>query len=810
VSDQVRKRTRLPAKRIVVRLMARLCLLVLILAGAIGPSHPAWAAAPTPPSPQAPLLETKTGLLTATFSDRTDDAALRAALPALIAQGVQSINLRGAPVRDIRPLAGAITLKALDLRGTQVRDVTPLAALTGLQSLNLQFLRISDLQPLAGLHGLRSLNLCGTEVRDLTPLSGLAGLQELVVSVTRVKDLTPLAPLHQLTSLDVGSTWVDDIRPLSGMVILRFLSLNGTAVVDIQPLSHMQALQTLDLGGTPVSDVTPLAHLRNLRSLDLESTQVADVRPLASLTSLHALALGGSLVNDLSPLSNLSLAPALGAQPEPVAADPVVFWNDQTNWAIQVTRADAFQASRALALESIVVLDTIRSLNGEAGFLVRLPAPDDVPQDIAIAAAAHAMLSHLFPVRQAALDIVLASALAREPQGLPRRRASEFGRAVATAVIMMREHDGWNGAGTLRVGTAPGQWRPTPPGFLPPQDPQWATMKPFALITQSQFRPLGPPSLPSPTYQAARAKVVALGSATSTVRTTEQTEIAHYWSDAIGTYAPAGHWNAIAGSLIVPTHAGMAAEATMFAELNVAMADAAIAMADAKYSFWFWRPITAIRSGEDGLPQHPEWSSLLETPNHPSYISGHSTFSGAAAIVLAKWFGSRPFTFASASLPGVTRNFTSFDQAAEEAAMSRVYGGIHFPFDNVDGLATGRAIGGWTLAMFQRPAPDRGPFVMVDDPQDAGGQGPTRITGCALDNLAPLAAVQVRLDDGPPFSVAVDSRGLFSMPTPRASSPGQHRMVLTATSSGGHSTAVDLALVSDADGTTTMSPRGAH
>jgi membrane-associated phospholipid phosphatase len=521
---------------------------------------------------------------------------------------------------------------------------------------------------------------------------------------------------------------------------------------------------------------------------------------------LRSLALGGSRVSDLSPLAGLAVAPALGVPQEPVIADPVVFWNDQTNRAIQATKTDPFVASRALALESIAVLDTIRSIQGEPAFLVRLPAPSDVPMEVAVAAAAHAMLSHLFMVRQAALDAALASELARQPAGLSRRRATEFGRAVADGVIAMREQDGWNAAGTSRTGTAPGQWRPTPPDFLPAMDPQWASMEPFVLTRPSQFRPFGPPPPGSAAFSAARAAVASLGAARSATRTAEQTEIAHYWSDAIGTYAPAGHWNAIAARIVAPMQLGMPAEAEMFTELNVGIADAAIAMADAKYAYWSWRPVTAIRAGDEGGAPVPDWIPLLETPNHPSYISGHSSFSGAASVILTKWFGTRPFTFASASLPGVTRSFTSFEQAAEEAARSRVYGGIHFPFDNADGLATGRLVGAWTLAMFQRRAEDRGPFIMVDGPMDPADQNSHAVTGCALDNLSPVAAVTARLDDAAPVSVVVDEQGLFAVPPPLLGASGRHRMVLAATSISGRTTAVQLDIEDRVAGAAVMVP----
>jgi len=791
-------RMAVPAMR---RLLIRLAMAGLLAGSGMHPSQGATGLVS-----RDVAVETKDGLLTATFSDRTDDAALAAAVPELIDRGVQAISLRGAPVQTIAPLAGLNDLRVLDLRGTQVRDVTSLAGLARLQSLDLQFLRISDMRPLAGLAGLRSLNLCGTEVSDLTPLAHLADLRELVLSVTRAKNLTPLIPLRQLTLLDLGSTRVNDVRALSGMTDLRFLSLNGTAVADLRPLQSMVKLQHLDLGGTPVSNVAPLAGLRDLRELDLESTQVADVRPLAGLTGLRRLSLGGSRVSDLSPLGGLPVAPLLGVEPQQADGDAVLFWNDQANRAIQATKTDPFMAARALALESIAVLDTIQSLRGEPAFLVRLPEPGDLPVDVAVAAAAHAMLSHLFPVRQAALDAALAAEFAHDPGGLPHRRAIEFGRAVAAGVIAMRDEDGWNATAATRVGTDAGQWRPTPPDFLPALDPQWADLMPFAMTSPGQFRPAGPPAPGSGAFRIAKAAVAGLGAANSTLRTREQTEIAHYWSDAIGTYASAGHWNAITASIVGPMHLGLTTEAAVFAELNVAIADAAIAMADAKYTYWFWRPVTAIRAGDEGDAPVPGWTPLLETPNHPSYVSGHSSFSGAAAVVLTKWFGVRPFTFSSASLPGVVRSFSSFEQAAQEAAISRLYGGIHFPFDNTDGLATGRAVGAWTLAVFQRGADDRGPFIMVDGPMAIGDRGTHGVTGCVLDNLSPVPAVMASLDDGPPVKVAVDDHGLFALPSPLLGAAGRHKVVLAATSMTGRSASVRLEVVDRAVERSVMLP----
>lgn len=737
------------------------------------------------------IFETKDGLLTATFSERTDDAALAAAVPSLIAREVESLNLRSAPIRDGRVLGRLTQLKELNLAGTQLRDVAALSPLTRLRSLNLQFVRIADLRPLSGMSQLISLNLCGTDVRDLSPLAGLISLRDLVLAVTKTRDLTPITPLRNLTSLDLSSTWISNLRPLAGMAGLQSLNLNGTPVEDIQPLFQLRRLVTLDLGGTQVSDIQGLSDLIALQNLDLESTQVADVTPLARLPALRSVALGGSLVHDMTPLARLASAPPLTSRKPSV--DPVIFWNDQTNRSIQATAADPFQASRALAMESVAVLDTFKSIDAAPAFMVRLPAPKDVPAPMAVSAAAHAVLVHLFPTRASSLDAALAYALAEEPTGPVRARALAFGTAMAAAIIARRDEDGSALQGENHSGNMPGQWRPTLPEFLPPMHPQWAKVEPFALKTPDQFRPSGPPPPDSVEFREAKAKVILFGALRSTERSAEQTQIAHYWSDAIGTYAPAGHWNAIAASIVAPLKLGISVEAELFAELNVALADAGIAIADAKYTFWGWRPITAIRAGGGGDPSLLDWTPLLDTPNHPSYISGHSAFSAAAASVMTAWFGRRPFTFSSANLQGVTRKFANFDQAAEEAAISRLYGGIHFPFDNADGLTTGRAVGNWTMGVFQRLADDRGPYLMVDGEMGGTG-GPTKhsriVAGCALNNVAPIAAITAQVGTAAPFSVPVDERGLFTVPAERLPTAGSYELLLAATSPTGRTSIV--------------------
>jgi large repetitive protein len=467
---------------------------------------------------------------------------------------------------------------------------------------------------------------------------------------------------------------------------------------------------------------------------------------------------------------------------EPV--DPVLFWNDQTNRAIQLTRTDAFSASRALALESIAVLDTVRSLNGAPCFLLRLPAATGLMPRVAVSAAAWRMLSRLFPSQRDGLDAAFRRSLAGVPADSTRERSEAVGAAVADAVFAVRDRDGWNARGGSQPEIAPGTWRPTPPNASPPLAPQWASMTPFVMNSSRQFRPPAPPALESPAFREATEAVRTIGQKDATTRTATQTEIAHYWSDAIGTYAPAGHWNAITARLAAPMGLGLDVEAELFARLNIAMADAGIAMADAKYTWWFWRPITVIRSGGDGSTPRPDWSPLLETPPHPSYVSGHSAFSGAASVVLSAAFRDRPFSFISDSVPGVTRSFASFQQAAEEAAASRVYGGIHFPFDNAAGLATGRMVGTWTLSFFRRLAEDRGPLIVMDRSDPMNPWQPRDVTGYVLDNAAPVAAVTVRFDGAAPVTAPVDARGRFAIRT-RLGAAASHEVVVTARDEAG-------------------------
>jgi RTX calcium-binding nonapeptide repeat (4 copies)/PAP2 superfamily len=231
---------------------------------------------------------------------------------------------------------------------------------------------------------------------------------------------------------------------------------------------------------------------------------------------------------------------------------------------------------------------------------------------------------------------------------------------------------------------------------------------PFAMTSKDQFRPVDQPALDSAAYTDAFNEVKELGSATSATRTADQTAMARFWANGAGTATPPGHLNLMAQIVAEEQDNTLEENARLFAALNIAMADAAISCFDAKYVTNFWRPVTGIR--EAAGDENPEttadaaWTPLLTTPNFPAYTSGHSTFSGAAAVVLTDFFGTDnvSFTLPSQNLALPARTFTSFSQAAEESADSRLFGGIHWSFDNDVGLTAGAELGQYVVANFLR------------------------------------------------------------------------------------------------------------
>ncbi|HUR46469.1 MAG TPA: phosphatase PAP2 family protein [Candidatus Saccharimonadales bacterium] len=403
----------------------------------------------------------------------------------------------------------------------------------------------------------------------------------------------------------------------------------------------------------------------------------------------------------------MSLFMALGF---PLSADVITEWNSLHLAAIRTESTSPPLAARNLAMMHAAIYDAVNSINAAFNpYRGTAPAPGGALPEAAAVEASYACLSELYPSQIAFFQSAYQNYLTNTPASQAREDGLWVGDWCAYDVLNWRSSDGSSTSVPYVPHSEPGQWRRTAPFFRPPELPQWPYVIPFAMTNGAQFRPPAPPSLNSLRYASDVNLTKSLGGLNSTNRTPEQTSIARFWSDFSYTVTPPGHWNQIAQNVVTNRNSSLLENSRLFALLNIAMADAGIVAWDAKYSYNLWRPITAIQQADtDDNPDtevDPEWTPLLNTPAFPEYISGHSIFSSAAATVLANFYGTDEisFTVGSDTLPTVTRSYSSFQRAAEEIGMSRIYGGIHFLSADLDGLETGHNLARYVLANFLTP-----------------------------------------------------------------------------------------------------------
>lgn len=391
-------------------------------------------------------------------------------------------------------------------------------------------------------------------------------------------------------------------------------------------------------------------------------------------------------------LASQALAAATPAEHE------VLRWNRIATETTASLGIDPVNESRILAIASIAVHDALNVIDRRYELYdrqVRVVVPAD--QDLAVATAAHSVLTHFFPQRFAPLTAELRQTLDRTPNGPAKTVAIEIGNVVADAILEARQDDGFDREIDEEPGDAPGEYRPTPPDFTPAFLPHWGSVTPFALEYGSQFRPSPPPTVGSEQAHREMEEVREIGDERSATRSDEQSEIAKFWyeNSTLG-------WNRIARALVTEHGAGQHDAARLFALVNIAMADGFIAGFEAKYFYDYWRPVTAIRESVDAA-----WLPFLATPPVPDHPSTHSLLGAAAAEVLALVAGEDavPFSMTSgAPFAGITREFSSFSEAALENAESRVLAGIHFRSAIETGYSQGKAIGAYVVANKLRPA----------------------------------------------------------------------------------------------------------
>jgi len=399
------------------------------------------------------------------------------------------------------------------------------------------------------------------------------------------------------------------------------------------------------------------------------------------------------------------LCTSLKAQTQPV--NPVLQWNTTLLAIVRTPGAQpaTIHPTRSFAIMHAAIYDAVNAIEGShTPYLIRLAwVSPTASQEAAASAAAHEVLLALYPSFKATLDAQFQQSLTQISGG-DKAAGVSVGQTVAERILALRSNDRSSAQPPLFVfGSAPGDYQSPPPNF--PKQPQfthWSRVTPFALQQANQFRPGPPPSLTSETYSDVFNEVKTFGIVNSNAASADQALTGRFWNGAIQNY-----WNEITQTAAEHRNLTTAQTARLFAMLNLALADSVIAFYDAKYTYNFWRPVTAIRAADtDDNPAtfaDPNWlPEVGNTTPDPSYPGAHAVISAAAATVLNSFFRSHRFDFKVTSevMHGVERSFKSFSAAADEATLSRIFAGVHFRSDLTSGQQLGRAVAHFVIDDF--------------------------------------------------------------------------------------------------------------
>jgi hypothetical protein len=323
-------------------------------------------------------------------------------------------------------------------------------------------------------------------------------------------------------------------------------------------------------------------------------------------------------------------------------------------------------------------------------------------QAAAFATALHDTLVAQVPGQQAQLDAALSSTLSAIPNGWDKSRGIAAGQHEASLILAQRAGDGLDTASVDIPYTppppAPGVWQPTPPTFGPAVRAGQKDGRSFLLASNSQFRPAPPPALDSAKFLNALAEVRAYGQDTSSVRTPAETDTANFiYQDSYALYGQALR------AVLADTHHSLLWDARAVAAFHVITVDAQIAIFEAKYTYTFWRPVTAIRTGS--VDPDPTWTPLWATPRHPEYPSGHAGYAGAAEGVLTALTGPwapAPIPVTSTTDPGSVHTYTRWSQITQETIDGRVWEGVHYRFSDEIAAKVGKQVAAWDLPRLYR------------------------------------------------------------------------------------------------------------
>ena len=418
--------------------------------------------------------------------------------------------------------------------------------------------------------------------------------------------------------------------------------------------------------------------------------------------------------NSKNCLFGVTLVALFVATPASVRADAVTDWNAIAVQATVTAPRPGPSGFVDIAMVQAAVYDAVQAIEKRSEpYYVEIPGASGSPA-AATAKAAHDVLVDRFPGQAGSLDTAYQQYLSS--QGLAETDPGvAVGAAAAAGIIKLRACDGsfpQPAPPPFVGGTAPGVWRPTPPANAPMIAPWLGTIMPFTLTRPSQFPAEPPPALTSRQYAKDYNEVKALGSLNNSSRTPEQTDMASFWN---ANYTVL--WNQVLREIASTNVRNISDSARLFALSEMAMADAIITAWNSKNLYVFWRPITAIREGEnDGNPRtagDPSWTSHTAAPPYPDHTSGANNVSSAVTRALALFFGKDQMTFSvtttnTAPTNQDTRIYSRFSDAAQEVVEARIYEGIHFRFADEAARKQGRQVADWAFSNFLRSYRDHG------------------------------------------------------------------------------------------------------
>jgi hypothetical protein len=394
----------------------------------------------------------------------------------------------------------------------------------------------------------------------------------------------------------------------------------------------------------------------------------------------------------------LVIAIMAGAIPS-AYADVVTDWNVKAGDIVIAAKLPPGMPYRAMAAVQSAVYEAVNAITKRyPSDRVKLDAAPGASLDAAVAAANHAMLAKLSPAQQAAVDSAFQAALASIPDGAAKTEGIGVGESAAKTVLALCSEDGADAPESYRPYTTAGAYVPT----VIPDAAQWPHRKPWLLSTPDQFRPGPPPSLDSEVWARDYNEIKVLGAKNSASRTAEQTDIARFWEARVPTiYFP------VVRSVANRPGRDITGNARLLAVAGQAMDDALIAVFDAKYTYNFWRPITAIRNGDlDGNPateRDATWLPFIDTPMHPEYPCAHCIVAATLGAVLKAEIGDGPkpkLSTSSPTAPGAVRSWTQVDDMVREVANARIYDGVHYRNSTEVGMAMGKKIGEFVAATY--------------------------------------------------------------------------------------------------------------